>query len=254
MKIDVKKRGLRSYHWYVIVLICVFSCDEKPARVKSSGLYNPYEASFYGKGIKFMLNDAGRGFTDTTTFDRDGNICKVQIFQHEKFKKAFDRHNVTRLMEEGEFFKHFIITYDTVENYIIKEMQEISNLKWDIDTSDMQVRNTYYQLYRKDETGKIVEEIDTDIDKCLIYYIYKNDKLIEKKEVYILGEGRAYEDNVKRWKFFYRYDVLDKIEMYFGNTLNSTQYFDEKGLLKFTTQISKPGFPEDTIYHRYVYY
>jgi len=202
-----------------------------------------------------MLTDMGHGFTDTTAFDVDGNICRVQIFHREKFKKEFDKHhNVIRLMEEEEFFKYFIITYDTVENYIVKEMQQISNLEWDIDTSDLHVRDTYYQLYRRDEAGRIVEEIDTDIEKNLTYYIYKNDKLTEKKEVYILGEGRAYEDKVKVWKFFYSNGFLDRIEMYFGNALNSIQYFDEKGLLKFTTQTSKPGFPEDTIYHKYIYY
>jgi hypothetical protein len=58
----------------------------------------------------------------------------------------------------------------------------------------------------------------------------------------------------KKWVFLYSGSVLDRIEMYYGDRLNNVQHFNEKGLLKFTREMPKPGYKEDTLYHSYIYY
>jgi hypothetical protein len=235
----------------IFFILCSF-CGGKQVL---SGFHNPYEASFWGRGVKFMLTDMGEGITDTTTFDSEGNIIRVQVFQKDQLRREFDKHhNVIRQMEKGEFFTYFVMSYDTIENYLIKEMQQVSNIEWDDNVNDLEARKIYLLVSRRDKSGRVVEEIDTHLNNTITYYSYKDDKVTEKKEVYIPGKGRSYEDRVKRWTFFYTEDLLSRIEFYYGNNLNSTQYFDNDGMLKFTIHKAKPGYTDDTLHHTYIYY
>jgi hypothetical protein len=238
----------------VIATTLFYSCKEKSKEPQISNFYDPFEASFWGKNIKFMLTNTRSG-TDTTTFDIDGNIVRVQFFQRDQVLRKFDSHHrVIKQMEKGEFFKHFIFSYDTIENYIIKEIKQLSNLEWDDNAEGAEIRKTFLLVSRTDELGRIIEEVDTYVANTITNYTYKDDQLVEKKELYILGEGRSDEARLKRWKFFYKAGILEKTEIYFGRDLNSTHYFDDNGLLEFSIEKAKPGYPDDTLSHRYIYY
>jgi hypothetical protein len=128
-------------------------------------------------------------------------------------------------------------------------MELLTDMEWDKDVTDPFIRKTYRILYRMDELGRVADEIDTDIENTITHYVYRGDKLIEKKSSYLLDDGKK-----KQWLFFYAGDFLERIETYHGDRLDNTEYFDDQGLLKFTREVSKPGHDEDTIFHSYIYY
>lgn len=254
MIIKVCKALCLFVSWGTISLITT-GCKEGFKETSLYGFHDPYDASFWNRGVKFMLTDMSEGIVDTTAFDDKGNIIRVQVFQNDRLQREFDSaHNVIRQIEKGEFYKHFILSYDTIDRYIIKEMNLVSNDGSFDNDENAHVRKSFLVIYRQDESGRIVEEIDSELTNTITEYSYARDKLSSKKEFYLLGKARSDEEISKQWRFFYTDGVLHKIESYWGNELNSTQYFDEDGLLKYTVHKGKPGYPDDTLRHRYIYY
>jgi hypothetical protein len=187
---------------------------------------------------------------DTTTFDVVGNMIKVQVLGYAReWRKFDDSHRIIKQLKKGEFSENFILSYDTLDNYVIKKLELLSTTQWEPDTVNAYVRKIYYILYRIDELGRIIDEIDTYQDNTITHYVYDNNKLTEKKSVYILGNK-----NMKRWSFFYKGGILERIEMRYGDQLENVQHFDDNGLLKFTREMPKPGYDEDTLFHSYIYY
>lgn len=241
---------MRSSHKYLIILLLsITSCSEskKTSNLPNSS-HDPFTESFWNRNIKYMLTRTD-SIVDTTDFDTVGNMVKVQMLGYDREWRQFDNsHRVTRELERGEFPAHFVVSYDTIDNYVIKKLELLSTAQWKPDTLETFVRKTCYILYRVDELNRIIEEIDTYQDNTITHYVYDNGKLVEKKSVNVFDSKK-----VKRWEFFYKDTVLERIEMYYGDQLDNVQHFDEQGLLKFTREIPKPGHEEDTLFHSYIY-
>jgi hypothetical protein len=164
-----------------ILLLSTVGCSnsEKTKNLIHSA-HDPFTKSFWDQNIKYMLTKTD-SIIDTTTFDANGNMTKVQVLGYNRVWREFDGiHRVVRQLEKEEFPAHFVISYDTSDNYVIKQLELLSNMQWARDTSNTYVRNTYYVLYHLDELGRPLEEIDTYLDKTITYYTYDNARLIEK--------------------------------------------------------------------------
>jgi hypothetical protein len=196
-----------------------------------------------------MLRDIGHGMIDTTTFDADGNIIRVRFFRHDHLRQEWDQsHNVIRQMDFGEFSAYYICRYDTMRNYVVKEMQRMYDIDWNTDLAGLDVRESHFVFYRRDEFGRMAEEIDTDLKHAITSYTYKDDKLVDKSEYF----GNA--SYAKRWLYSYNGDNLVRIDFYWGKYLSEIDYFDENGLKSFTVNVGRFDKPNDTIRYSFIYY
>lgn len=197
-----------------------------------------------------MVADMGRGIIDTIFFDSYGNCIRVSSFGRIQLLKEWDEHHrVIRQADLGEFPAYYICSYDTMDKFYVEKMRLMSAIDWDNKLDSLYERDVYWLLFRLDDSGKITEKIDTTLNHTITKYSYEDGKLIEKRDTFLLGD----EGYVKRWSYSYNDGILVRIDFYWGGVLNTIDYFDDRGLIKYSVRRGKPEHPFDTVKYCFAY-
>ena len=234
----------------LFAIVVSYSCSDKMRKTDLILLINktdPYASAFWGKGVKYLLEENSEGGYDTTAFDSLGNkqymraVSKLERYDYNEFKF------ITRFFSKDDVYENYVIEYSFKGDSIFQVWKHLPHLNWHFQTADLDSTRDYRIVFVLDSLNRIAKEYDT-MRQQTITYLYSDSLLVAK-------ECRSSADNQILRKELYRYEnsVLNFVEVYSGDDLAFTYFFGKNSLPQLKRRSLK-GFPDYDLKFHYVYY
>jgi len=243
----VKYFGVCFYACIIFIIGCTDNTKED--KIPQKKISNPYVMSFWGKNIKFMLEENPLGGYDTMKFDEFGNIVELQS---DFIKAEFDKkHFMIRHRIGGDLSENNLISYEINDNILIQKWVRIMTYEWDYSPEDVNQLKTFYSVFVFDMENQLTREVNLK-DEFIIKYDYEN-KVLIKTDKYNLRTETPLETS----KYFYGKGEIERIEEYYygdHHGIPDLIHYFNNGRLDSTQHLSPQGKVDRTKGYKYIYY
>lgn len=199
----------------------LFNCEEG----QDYKNLDPYQMTFWGKGIKYMISSDESGILDTTIFDNSGNIIEIRKSSSVEKREYDANHFMTRLFYDGDVVFNFRIEYQFQKDYMDQIWVPYKNSNWAINDSLAEIDSSKIYVMRFRKLDGNFESISDTKDFQVLFSFNEENRLISKKEISLVNGNELRS---------YAYHYNDKLELslvkFYENRIHISDCFLTNGL------------------------